>query len=986
LQGLLQAEQDDRVLRRALSAGLLSGAALTEAEAAVEEGRAASLTEAVVAAGKIDRAALAALEEALAREDWGRPPVVRERETALPPEAAAVTGDPGRHLQDFILVDLRGRGGAGEVWRAWDRRLDRWVAVKLSTASLESASGRERFEREALAAARLRHPNIVPVYQVGAERGRPFLVMPFITGRTLEGQRLEVRRALEIVRTAARAVEHAHRQGLVHRDLKPANVMVDEAGEVFVLDFGLVYLRRESASRLTRPGDVLGTAAFMSPEQARSDEHATDVGTDIYGLGATLYALVTGRPPFEGDSFAAVVAKVLNEDPPPLRRSGPGLDARLVAVIARAMAKDPRQRYPSAAALAEDLDRLLAGRPPDARRPSVRTRLAAWARRHPVLATSLAAGVLALAGGAALRLRVEAERRAAVDALREVARLSLESALERRRAGDTRAMRRALPLLQAAYDKVRARGAREAEVEYLMGRMHRALMDEPKALAHQRQALALEPGYGPALYEQVVLLSAAYARTLDDAFAKLLVAEPLSRERVEAIERARPELATKAADLLLYAKRLEHLDLGQTRVQAARGIVAYLRGLHAEAREQLRRALATDPLMEEAWDALARAEEAGSGWRAAEATYGEALALDRGYAPHHIGRCELRRRIGRYREAVADADAAIAIDPGLIDGWICRAGAQTNIGHDLTMSNADARAAYAAAERDYDEVLRRSGGRLGHHGRGTLHRYRALYLMRTGGDPLPDLDASAADHDRSVALEPDAPEHFTGRGRTYGRRAVLRMERGQDASSDVQAAIADFTHAYTLDHRRADALMWRGDLYANRARFRAARGEAAWDDFAAASTDLEAALVQHDADPWAHYHRGMHRTWQAEAESAAGRDPTESLAIAQRGLTFAARRLPRYADPQVLLARVHLVRAAHLRTLGQDAAASLASAAFTLERALVVDPNSAEAWATLARLERLRGRSTIAALLRLRALHPVLAARVEADVGSPPAR
>jgi serine/threonine-protein kinase len=763
--------------------------------------------------------------------------------------------------------------------------------------------------------------------------------------------------------------------------------MVDEAGEVFVLDFGLVYLRSESSSRLTRPGDLLGTAPYMSPEQARTDDQAPDVATDVYGLGATLYALVTGRPPFEGDSFAAVVAKVLNDEPPPPRSRRPELDPRIEAIIARAMAKDPRRRYPSAAALADDLDRMLAGAEPAARPPGALGRAAGWARRRAALAAIAIPALLVSAAGIGFLARVGGERREAVLALREVARLSLAAALERRRAGDTAAMRKALPRLKEAYEKVLARGAAEgeAEVEYLMGRMHRALMNDPRALAHQERALARDPTHAPALYERVVLLSARYGRALDEALGRIERADG-ARSLVARAEESNPTLAAMGRALLEQVERLQALPLEESHARAARGILAFHRGQYAEAKARLEEALAADPLMEEAWDALARATDAAGDWNGAETVYARAMERDRGYAPHAIGRCEMRRRMGRYPGAIRDADTALSLDAGLFEAWNCRAAARMHVGHDVMMAGGDPLPIYADAEKDYDEAIARSGGRVGHAGRGTLRRYRAIHRIRRGEDPIADLDASQRDLDRAVALEPAVPERYTTRGRTIGRRAMYRMDQGLDAARDVEAALADFTRGYDLDRRRSDALMWRADLLTHRALFRLERGEAPWDDFAAAEADFAAAIAQYQSDGWAYLQRGTMRAWRGEAESRAGRAAEPSFAGAERDLAQAARRLPRYVDAWVESARLFVARAEHTRRHGGDPARDLVAAAYALDRALAMNPGSAPAWAARVRLEVARGdaRAAAAARDKLGALDPALAARLARGSAPPP--
>jgi serine/threonine-protein kinase len=263
-----------------------------------------------------------------------------------------------------------GRGMMGVVYQARDPELGRTVALK--TVSLAFAVGeadREafntRFLEEARIAARLSHPGIVVVHEVGRDPATDtlYIALEHLRGRTLAemaggGRALPWRDAVRIAARVARALEHAHAHGIVHRDIKPANIMVLETGEAKVLDFGVA---KAPASQLTATGQFFGTPAYMSPEQVGGGP--LDGRSDVFSLGCVLYVALTGRRPFDGDSVPAILSKVLHARPEPPTRGTPGLPPALDGVIECAMAKDPRHRYPGAGVLAEDLEALLAGRP-----------------------------------------------------------------------------------------------------------------------------------------------------------------------------------------------------------------------------------------------------------------------------------------------------------------------------------------------------------------------------------------------------------------------------------------------------------------------------------------------------------------------------------------------------------------------------------------------------------------------------------------------
>jgi serine/threonine-protein kinase len=260
-----------------------------------------------------------------------------------------------------------GQGGMAEVFRGRDTRLGRDVAIKILRPELAGdPTFLARFRREAQAAASLNHPNIVSVYDTGDDNGVPFIVMEYVEGRTLrevlrtQGRMLPTR-ALEIVADVCAALEHAHEQGIVHRDIKPANVMLNAQGTVKVMDFGIARAITASTSQMTQTAAVIGTAQYLSPEQARG-EHV-DARSDVYSTGCLLYELLTHQPPFTGDSPVAVAYQHVREDPTLPSTLNPDVEPAVESVVMKAMAKNPGNRYQTAAEMRDDLLRAAAGRP-----------------------------------------------------------------------------------------------------------------------------------------------------------------------------------------------------------------------------------------------------------------------------------------------------------------------------------------------------------------------------------------------------------------------------------------------------------------------------------------------------------------------------------------------------------------------------------------------------------------------------------------------
>ena len=393
----------------------------------------------------------------------------------------------GRSLGHFQLLERVGVGQFGSVWKARDTKLDRTMAIKIPRTIRLNKAQTELFLRDARAAAQLRHPNIVSVHEVGKQDDTIYIVSDFIQGATLKewaaASRFTPTLAGELCVKIANALHHAHEAGVIHRDLKPGNIMMNSDGEPHIVDFGLA--KREAGEiTMTVAGQILGTPAYMSPEQARGEGHAVDRRADIYSLGVMLFELLTGDLPFRGDAQMLII-QILKDDPPNPRQLNSNISRDLDTICLKCLEKEPRMRYATAQKLALELQRFLAGEPVLARPIGRLGRIWRWSKRKPttaaLCATALALTLTLAVGGplVALResgLRTRAERLATekaclVDRNKKLAKQERLKRVEAEAA--TQREQKANRLAQARFDV-----ARQAIEKYYLGASEDVLLKQ----------------------------------------------------------------------------------------------------------------------------------------------------------------------------------------------------------------------------------------------------------------------------------------------------------------------------------------------------------------------------------------------------------------------------------------------------------------------------------------------------------------------------
>src|SRR5438270_3584894 len=333
----------------------------------------------------------------------------------LQAEKGPLEAEMPREFGDYELLEEIGRGGQGIVFRAWQRSLSRTVAIKIiGVGRFATDAHLKRLRREAEAAAKLNYPGIVPIYEVGERDGTSYFSMRFVEGdrfdEVVNHGPISTRQAAELIAKVARTVHYAHEHGILHRDIKPGNILLDANGEPHLTDFGLARLV-EHGSTVTGSQEIMGTPSYMAPEQAIGNNAAVSSSTDVYGLGAVLYELLTGHPPFAGGTTYETIRLLLDSEPRQPRSWNRKVDRDLSAVCLKCLEKNPRYRYSSALELAEDIECWLRHEPIRAKRSGFFTRARKWVQRNRIIAALILLSVVLAAGLSVMIWERESVRR-----------------------------------------------------------------------------------------------------------------------------------------------------------------------------------------------------------------------------------------------------------------------------------------------------------------------------------------------------------------------------------------------------------------------------------------------------------------------------------------------------------------------------------------------------------------------------------------------
>jgi len=815
---------------------------------------------------------------------------------------------------------LIGEGGMGEVLKVWDPVLQRHVALKLLRRSDPETV--ERAFREARAQARINHPNVAEVFEVGTLDERPYIAMQLIEGRSLDeaAASLPIEGKVRLVKMVAEAIQAAHAAGLIHRDLKPANILVEKRDDgtlhPYVLDFGLV--REQAVAGLTVTGQVLGTPGYLSPEQARGETSRLDRRTDVFSLGVILYELCAGHSPFANTSVADTLVNVLQNDPPPLRKAIPEVPRDLDTIVHCCLEKDPERRYQSARALAEDLGRYLDGEPIGVRPPGVTKRLARNARKHPIV-TLLAAAVVVISlvfGGLVWRERRLADERALLAQ-------TFGQGVERSEA----ILRRAytLPLHDVRPERalVRSRLFRIRERMESLGPQARG----PGCYALGRGLLAL--GESEAARRELERAWQADYRTPEVAYALGRTLGELYRQGLDQLSQINDEdrRAARRAELEqeLREPMLRYLEAARAAEEESPefvyGLAAFYDERWDEAIRHAREAFAAFPWLYEAkkleGDAYSRQahlhhlagdfQAAAENHRRAREAYAVAMDIARSDPALYDAECG-RRLLATVMELMKDPDANVVFSETLA---ICRQGIVANPelpslwrgianlywrwAEILHFRGQDPRSQIAEAIAAAEEAIALDPGEVSAYtDLATSYLIRAEYEFATGTSPLNALDRAIDVTRQVLKIQPLNDFAHSSIADAFFQRAVWQASHGQDPRASFTAAVESLNRAVEIRPIYA----WYGNLarvHLERGRFEASAGGDPVPFFEAAIANGTSAL---EANPGVGGFRDyVALAWLGIAEALRERGADVSEAVAQ-GLATVARMLEEEPENQ----------------------------------------------------------------------------------------
>lgn len=826
-----------------------------------------------------------------------------------------------------------GEGGMGRVYKAFDPVLKRPVALKFLRR--EDPELQRRLICEAQAQARIRHPHVCEIYEVGEFQNHGYIAMQFIEGKNLLeiGETLTQEQKANIVREVAEALHAAHRLGLIHRDVKPANILIEtkEDGTLhpYILDFGLV--REMEVPGHTVTGVVVGTPFYMAPEQARGEAGKIDRRSDVYSLGATLYEVLCGSSPFEGNTGVDIILKVLQEEPQFLRQRNSSISPDLESIVMKCLEKEPERRYDSARAFAEDLERFLDAEPVLARRAGFSYRLNKKIRKNKaIFAVSGASLVLILIFAIlGLRIRFNAAQQA---------RLAQQFGQEIEKMDSTMRYAYLLPLhdirmeKQMVKQRMRAIEMQTKQMgkvakgpgEYALGRGWMSLHEYEKARKHLETAWQENYRAPEVAYSLGHTLGVLYHKELENV------------ERITSLEMRifqRKHIEKEYRDRAIQFVN-ESGGAWAESPSYVRGKIAFYQKRYEEALRRAHEAWVLVPWMYEAkllegeiWKAI------GNGLRDRGDT-ASALA--------HYDKAEVA-----YREAVAKAASDNTIYEALCGLSVDRMNLQLYQSGESVESDFQ-----EGLQVCHDAIKTNPESEVAFNNLSNLHLRRGEFQMLHGGDPLPDWKLADEFAGKELQWNPTSVNGYTNKGRTYRLLADYEMEHGTNPVPHLDKAIESFQNSKKLDPGNIFTYHNMGNVYWTLAEYQANRGLDPRSTLSQAFHHYLKVISLNPTYMYAHHNLGVAYWTQAEYENNHGKDPRPSLEKASRCFQKSLELNPDYTLAYNNLGGVTQGLGEYQIAIGIDPTATLQKSIEYFQKAIQINAEYSYAYSNLVEVYR----------------------------------
>lgn len=885
---------------------------------------------------------------------------LKDASAELPEEVRQAIREKRNIVGKYIMLDRVGGGGGGEVYKAFDLALERIVALKLIAAN--SDVDLQRTRSEALVCAHMNHPGIPKIHEFGNDGKLNFMAMEFIDGKNLYESTLDMQTAIKSCCDVANILDYAHKQSVIHRDVKPSNIILGRNGQVYLTDFGIAKMTADSAHVATRSGELKGTPQFMSPEQASCKPSEIDRRTDIFSLGSTLYYLLTGVMPFDGRNIVDLISQINVHEPVPPHLFANSIPREISAIVTKAMEKDKRRRYQSAAEMADDIGRFLRGELVAAKPPSTMRKVVSGVIRWKyALIGAAALLVLALAAGIQVlkeRQTTEAAQKSAtssgeiadtekdrnrkiIDAYLDELSGAHKRALDLRRNGtDYRKLRQTADDTLETYKKLEALGITDAAVHHSLGKLYRLIDRRSDARKQQELALSKDDKFLPALYELGVLSYLEY------------------RERFEKPNAGKTE---DASDLKLQAEKYSGLasDSQSAISYAAAGIVRLLHRDYMEASASFKRVLQIEPTFDDAALFLAEIYFSDSKFAEARDVLSDAIKLDCGNITLLAKRakfCQIEGLDGYsngrdpsnlYTQALEDWTKVLALDDTNSLAMLWRGALHANTGLYLADHGKDPAQEFQAGLSDLSANPQNYDVRVN---RGMLYNSIGQFKASFGEDPTADYEKGIKDFDEAAKISPQAPDAWNWRAHVWNNWGLYVKDCGADPTEKYSNAIRDNSKAISLDSKSYCAWSSRGVARMNFAVYLDQIGKDSTDQYAESVKDLTRSIELKSDNYEAWLNRGITNVNWGIRQFMDGNDSSKLMAAAKSDYDRALQLNPASFECWSCRASWWMNIAREHAETGADPESDYVNAEKDFSKALELNPNSGDALQSCGRM------------------------------------